>query len=97
MTRTETVSALADRFAATLRKWLSPAEFSEMKALNETAEYREDICASHNYCDANMAMDAAWRETFGEDAEIDADDEAQAQLWGDAWDVARERHLGHFA
>ena len=96
MTREETVSALADRFAATLREWLTPAEFAEMKALNETAEYQDGICASHNYCDANMAMDAAWKETFGAEVDIDADDEEQAKLWSDAWNLARERHLGHF-
>jgi hypothetical protein len=70
-------TTLGDRFAATLKEWLTPKEFAEMKRRNETdPTYANLSCASHDFCDANMAMDSAWRDLIG--AEIDADDEEQA-------------------
>lgn len=91
----EQISVIADKFADVLREWLKPHEFAEMKVLNTTPDFADGCCASHNYCDANMAMDAAWRAVLGENAQINADDEAQAVAWGKAWDLARERHIGH--
>lgn len=82
---------LADRFAAILRQWLTPAEFAEMVARNRATDKRAGVCHSHDFCDANMAMDQAWREVVG--TEIDADDEAQATLWNEAWDLAHSRKL----
>lgn len=44
----------ADRFKVVLRRQLSPAE---LKAIDETNRQRADAtCATHDYCDANMAM-----------------------------------------
>jgi hypothetical protein len=85
---------LADRFAAVLKEWLTPQEFAEMKRRNETdPTYADSACASHDFCDANMAMDVAWREIIG--GSIDADKEEQAALWNAAWADARQRHIGH--
>lgn len=85
---------LAAQFVALLRdNWLSPAEFAAMKHLNETDPlYAHDACASHNYCDANMAMAQAWEDVLG--TEFDADDEAQTRLWSEAWEIARRNALG---
>jgi hypothetical protein len=59
-------ATLGDRFAATLRGWLTPEEFAEMKRRNETdPAYANLSCASHDFCDANMAMDIAWRDLIG--------------------------------
>jgi hypothetical protein len=87
-------TTLGDRFAATLKEWLTPEEFAEMKRRNETdPTYANLSCASHDFCDANMAMDSAWRDLIG--TEINADDEEQAALWNAAWEIARRRHIGH--
>jgi hypothetical protein len=70
---------------------------AEMKRRNETdPTYANLSCASrasHDFCDANMAMDSAWRHLIG--TEINADDEEQAALWNAAWEIARQRHIGH--
>lgn len=92
--RQRTVDRLADRFAKALREWLTPRQFAEMVRLNSSdPAFAGGCCASHNYCDANMAMMEAWQAVLGVDS-VNADDEAQAALWNDAWNKARERHIG---
>jgi hypothetical protein len=87
-------TTLGDRFAATLKEWLTPEEFAEMKRLNETdPSYANLSCASHDFCDANMAMDSAWRDLIG--TEINTNNEEQAALWNAAWESARLRHKRH--
>jgi len=87
-----TETLIADRFAEVLRAWLTPQEFAEMKRLNETPEYQSGICASHNYCDANMAMCEAFESVM--EYPPDGSNEAHAAIWNAAWDLARKRHLG---
>jgi hypothetical protein len=42
-------TTLGDRFAATLKEWLTPKEFAEMKRRNETdPTYANLSCASHS-------------------------------------------------
>jgi hypothetical protein len=93
MTRDQQVTAIAEAFAEVMRQWLPPAEFAEMKSLNETPEYADGCCASHNYCDANMAMWPAFTQVMGRD--IDGDSEADCRIWNDAWELARKLYLGH--
>lgn len=93
LTETPHKEWLAERFAAILKEWLTAEQWADMKRKNETdPRYTGGVCASHDYCDANMAMDQAWRERFA--TSPNADDEAQATLWSTAWDLAKERHLG---
>lgn len=93
---------LAAKFALVLADWLTVAEFAEMQSRNATPEYRDrETCASHDFCDANMAMEAAFTDCFGReprfgefveayglspDAKAEAED---AALWNAAWDKAR--------
>lgn len=46
-------------------------------------------CASHNYCDANTVMDAAFSEVMAREFEFGSDDDAS--LWGEAWQWWRDR------
>lgn len=103
--RTGKVQALAGAFADVLVEWLGDEEFAEMKATNATPEYAgSDMCASHDYCDANMAMDAAWKRVIGRSPEVSwetkpdgtaVDPEAErlaladCDMWNDAWKVAK--------
>ena len=103
--RTGTVQALAGAFTDVLVEWLGDEEFADMKATNATPEYAgNDMCASHNYCDANMAMDAAWKRVIGRSPEVSwetnpdgtaVDPEAEraaladCALWNEAWAVAK--------
>ena len=53
------IAALAESFGEILRQWLTPDEFAEMKHRNESdPAYAGKACASHDFCDANMAMAA---------------------------------------
>jgi len=55
------------------------------------ANPKDSSCASHDFCDANMAMDAAMRETLGlEEYQMMEDDSGLDRVWNTAWDVARE-------
>lgn len=49
-------------------------------------------CASHDYCDANMVMDAALashgsRWSDGHEDDDAAQQEVRARLWNDAWNL----------
>jgi hypothetical protein len=56
--------AICETFAGNLREILSAEEWAEMRDLN--AEHQDDgICASHDYCDANMPMSDAFESVIG--------------------------------
>lgn len=87
-----TTGALATYFAGLLRGWLTDAEWSEMRALNTTPPYSNgSACASQNYCDANMAMDAAWVAILGRHPDPSSD--ADSAIWNAAWTDAHAKYL----
>lgn len=51
--------ALSGAFVSVLREWLTPAWFAEMQMRN-SLQANPTICHSHDHCDANMAMVAAY-------------------------------------
>lgn len=86
---------LAEAFSFQIREWLSPEELTEANRLNATAD--ASTCHSHDFCDANMAMDAAYRKTVGRDflPQGDAEpSEADTALWNAAWDIAKRNKFG---
>jgi len=85
LARQRKAHAIGDRFAELLREILTPEEWDAMRAAN-VANIGTDVCASHDYCDANMPMHAACN-SLG----VSTDDERA--LWGEAWDYAKARHL----
>ena len=96
MMRDQQVTAIAEAFAEVMRQWLTPAEFEEMRRLN--AIHASDlICASHDFCDANMAMDAAFT-GLGINTclayEHDSPEHEEAcKLWNEAWSLAKRRYF----
>ena len=82
---------LAIVFAARLRLELGAETFTEMQARNALEAYQHDACASHDFCDANMVMAAAWRGLTG--AEFDPESSAQTALFNSAWDIAKAEFL----
>lgn len=87
------IAALAESFGETLRQWLTPDEFAEMKHRNESdPAYADKACASHDFCDANMAMAAAFHSCLGREPDVAG--ERDAGLWNAAWELARKHHLG---
>ena len=103
----KTAETIATAFAATLREWLSADQWAEMQARN--VNHADDgICASHDYCDANMAMEAAFisvtgrepacgYETLADGSPVNPADAIQADadcdLWSAAWAIAKPRYL----
>lgn len=81
---------LASEFANILRAWLTPAEFVEMQEKN-AANIRSNICASHDYCDANEAMLLAWEIVHGREFEFLSD--ADGREMDEAWNIAKREYL----
>lgn len=79
MSKQPTPVEAAKRFDAVLREWLTPAEYRAVLCMNRTAAYADGVCASHDYCDANMAMAEALGEFAGDDL-----------LWAAAWNEWRQ-------
>lgn len=92
------IEKLAKAFADQLLADIGPDNFAAVRAANVTAE--AGVCASHDYCDANMTMLEAFTATFGrqpamlentgeDDPHIDID----VGLWNGAWDHAKAVYL----
>jgi len=91
------VEKVARSFSAVLAEWLTAEQMAAVVEANKPAFVngnflRTDYCTSHDYCDANMAMDegikrALRRETEWTDDGMLDDDTA---LFNAAWTMARE-------
>jgi len=82
---------IAASFVALLKEELTVTEWDEMRAKNATPEYAGSVCASHDYCDANMVMAPAFADVMGREIELQS--EADCTLWGEAWDIAKRDYL----
>lgn len=90
--------ALAEAFSAILKAWLSPEEMALVRARN-SENPGDESCASHDFCDANEAMLAAFRQVMAReplwpfDVEAgratEAESEADQHLMNEAWSVAK--------
>ncbi len=78
---------LANEFSSVLKTWLTAEEMKLVIEKNSTPEYN-DCCASHDYCDANMAMDEAFTKLTGKETNPQSD--TQRSLWNNAWTIAKE-------
>ena len=91
-------TSLAAAFSDRVRKALSPAELATVNERNLAHGLtKSDICATHDFTDANELMAAAWADAFGPiDESYDADDnpvwpsEADMRIWNAAWQMAKE-------
>lgn len=81
---------LADRFAQVLRRWLTDEQWATMRRRNATIG--NGLCASHDFCDANMAMDEAFTVIMGREINLE-DEHGDNALWNSAWDIAHKRYL----
>lgn len=90
----ETVHVLAKAFADNLKAELSADDWKEMRRLNATAEFDWPICASHNFCDANMPMADAFEKVCGFPAlSDDGMSDENISLWNQAWKIAKLSYL----
>jgi hypothetical protein len=87
-----TVDRVAGEFSRVLHEWLTADELAEALRRNASPEYA-GCCATHDFCDANMAMQEAFIAAglpdpglfHGvHDCGLSTDD-----LWDAAWDAAK--------
>lgn len=78
--------ALAHEFSRILRDWLTEEEIEQV--IERNAEVDDPaVCASHDFCDANMAMYEAFENIMGHP--IDPQKKADASVWDKAWNMAK--------
>ena len=90
---TAPAAKLAASFAEVMQDWLTPAQMREVVARNETYG---DACASHDFCDANMAMDEAFTKTQCREIELGEgtrQSRADMALWNGAWAIAKRMNF----
>lgn len=87
--------ALAHEFSRILREWLTEDEIAEVIARNKADRRRRQtaqladpaVCASHDFCDANMAMYEAFQNIAGHP--VDPQNTADVSMWNKAWSMAK--------
>ncbi|WP_310530755.1 hypothetical protein [Novosphingobium sp.] len=87
---------LAYEFREELARTVTPEQWREIQRRNGLPEYAGPICASHDFCDANEVMAAAFAKVMGRDALPDDDSgmtDSDCELWGAAWAIAKREHL----
>ncbi len=77
------IQSLAEEFSHILETWVGTINLAKIVEVNKG--YTDSkICASHDFCDSNMAMNEAFEETYGREFE-DGDE----GIWNEAWDLAK--------
>jgi len=79
---------VADRFRAVILDWLGPDTCRAVDRTNATLG--PAFCATHDHCDANMAMDKAMKDLGVYDDDDDAFTDVVTDLWDKAWDMAKK-------
>jgi hypothetical protein len=85
---------LARAFAAIIREWLTPEELQAVIESNARPENAE-FCATHEYCDPNVAMSAAFYEVAGHPLRFGVLPGGDMALVNAAWDLAKQNHFYH--
>lgn len=83
------VSDLAGEFDFELRRVINADDYDVVLATNRTPAFASGCCATHDFCDANEVMAAAFRNTIGR--KVKANSEEDSALWNAAWELWRER------
>jgi len=85
-TKLPTDRAAAIRFVQILRQWLTDDELKQV-ILRNRAETLPDVCHSHDFCDANMALHDALI-----DLDVEVFDEEAGTMHDDALDLMNRAH-----
>lgn len=83
---------LSKKFSTLIRTYLSKEEVDSVVSLNRVyiAE-NVGVCATHDYIDANVVMDEAFRYVLGREARMDSEEDCS--LINDAWNLAKEKEF----
>lgn len=83
---------VALKFAKVLHEWLTPAQMRMVVARNEGMHHDDPCCSSHDFCDANMAMDEAMQ-ACGHSTDGDPDEMGWNVVWNGAWAIAKRMNF----
>lgn len=75
---------IARKFDELLKSLVGEDNYREIVQKNRTPEYSTGCCASHDYCDANLVMNAAVYACG-----IDPDTDEGNSLWNRSWEAWR--------
>lgn len=82
------VELVAQKFVELLKNEIGSEKFSLVLASNRE-EVSPHVCHSHDFCDANMVMNEAFKASVGVDASEDINNETLLAKWSSAWDYAK--------
>ena len=88
-----TSAELARHFSVVLRQWLSDSDIIRINAANAATGYESSTCASHDYCDSNMAMLEAVSNATGipvDGIDVSISDVRFCELLSKAWEIAKQ-------
>ena len=96
-TKLPTAQAVATEFTKIILEWLTRSEIQEIIHKNRTEKYAGNVCATHDHCDANMAMMEAFS-NLGVDALSTGDDGSRASdevlaIWDEASAIAKRNEF----
>jgi hypothetical protein len=86
---------IGEEFAAQLLAYLGPERFGKMQRAN-IANIGGPCCASHDFCDSNVFMAAAFQAVTGREpfaSDEDSATDADCALWRAAWSYAQPLRL----
>lgn len=77
---------LANAFSAVLNEWI-PEKLFEVNLRNKEPRYA-GCCATHDFCDSNQAMIAAFVKIFGKEPSVR--NQKHNDITNNAWALAKE-------
>lgn len=80
------------------REMKASLDARQMALANERNAYAWDVCHTHDFCDANMVMEAAFVRLAGRSQFTEGEDgchmaDADLAHWNEAWDIAKSRRF----
>ncbi|WP_127128008.1 hypothetical protein [Pseudoflavitalea rhizosphaerae] len=85
------INIIACAFSKILKEWLTYEQLSFINKRNDSEGFNSSFCASHQFCDANMAMNEAFRRVLQRDANVNCCKDTS--IWNEAWDIAKKEHF----
>jgi predicted NBD/HSP70 family sugar kinase len=89
--KVDLITALAIEFSRGINRYLTPDQLAEAIAKNQTPDYNEGICATHDYIDANEVMSEAFTTITGK--EVDVQNDIDRDLWSKAWSLSKANNF----
>lgn len=80
------VLELSNEFNNILNEWLSAEELKTINRINKTNHV--NVCATHDFCDSNMAMWEAFKNLNSVD--MDLQSQSDMDLINEAWDLSKK-------